>query len=181
MLKPKLLYFFYYAAMATLLPFLVLYYAQLGLTGQQIGVLSALLPVMTLLGVPLWSAASDTTGRYRAFILLTVGGTLASTLLTSSVTTYFGLLASVGALTFFVAPVMPLADHVVLTLLKDQKHRYGSLRLVGCSRLGCCRAGIGGAGRIRSTLGVHSRSPFARSVVGRRGRATCIKSAPAGA
>ncbi len=130
MLKPKLLYFFYYAAMASLLPFLVLYYAQLGLSGQQIGVLSALLPVMTLLSVPLWSAASDTTGRYRAFMLLTVGGTLALTLLTSSVTTYFGLLTSVGALAFFVAPIMPLADHSVLTLLQ-QKHRYGTLRLWG--------------------------------------------------
>ena len=34
MLKPKLLYFLYYAAMTSPLPFLVLYYAQLGLTGQ---------------------------------------------------------------------------------------------------------------------------------------------------
>ncbi len=131
MLKPKLLYFFYYAAMATLLPFLVLYYAQLELSGRQIGVLSALLPLMTLLGVPLWSAAADSSGRYRSLILLTVGGSLILTLVTASVTMYVGLLASVGVLTFFIAPVMPLADHSVLTLLQGQKRRYGSLRLWG--------------------------------------------------
>lgn len=131
MLRPKLLYFLYYAAMASLLPFLVLYYAQLGFTGRQIGVLSALLPVMTLLGVPLWSAAADASGRYRAIILLSVGTALVCTLAASSVTSYLGLLGVVGALSFCVAPIMPLTDTAVLTLLQNERHRYGNLRLWG--------------------------------------------------
>ena len=130
MLQPKLLYFLYYAAMASLLPFLVLYYEHLGLSGRQIGVLSALVPVMTLT-VPLWSAAADLSGRYRAALLLSVGGAAAFTLATPLATTYTGLLALVGALAFFVAPVMPFADHAVLTLLREQRHRYGHLRLWG--------------------------------------------------
>ena len=130
MLRPKLLYFLYYAAMASLLPFLVLYYEHLDLSGRQIGVLSALLPVMTLT-VPLWSAAADLSGRYRAALLLSVGGAAAFTLTTPLATTYAGLLASVGALALFVAPVMPFADHAVLTLLREGRHRYGHLRLWG--------------------------------------------------
>ena len=131
MLKPKLLYFLYYAAMASLLPFLVLYYAQLGLTGRQIGVLSALLPLMTLLGVPLWSAAADASGRYRGIILLSVGAALIFTLTASSATSYLGLLVVVGALSFCVAPIMPLTDTTVLALLRGARHRYGNLRLWG--------------------------------------------------
>ena len=117
--------------MASLLPFLVLYYAQLGFTGQQVGVLSALLPVMTLLGVPLWSAVADASGRYRGIILLSVGAAVVWTLAASSATRYLGLLGVVGALSFCVAPIMPLTDTVVLTLLQNERHRYGSLRLWG--------------------------------------------------
>ncbi len=131
MRRPKLLYFCYYAAMASLLPFLVLYYVQLGFTGRQVGVLSALLPVTTVLGVPLWSAAADASGHYRGIILLSVGAAMVWTLAASSATSYLGLLGIVGALSFCVAPIMPLTDTVVLTLLQNERHRYGNLRLWG--------------------------------------------------
>ena len=131
MLRPKLLYFLYYAATASLLPFLVLYYAQLGFSGRQIGVLSALLPVMTLLGVPLWSAAADASGRYRTVILLSAQAALVLTLLSAWATTYLRLLAVVGGLSLCVAPLMPLTDTAVLAVLGHQRHRYGKLRLWG--------------------------------------------------
>ena len=38
-IRPKSVYFFYYAALACLAPFMVLYYAELGMSGAQIGVL----------------------------------------------------------------------------------------------------------------------------------------------
>ncbi len=131
MLKPKLLYFLYYAAAASLLPFLVLYYERLSLSGQQVGVLCALLPLATLLGVPLWSTAADLLQRHKTLILVAVGGALAATLLPLLTTSYLGLLVVVGALSLFTAPIMPLVDHLTLTLLQDQKSRYGALRLWG--------------------------------------------------
>ena len=130
MLRPKLLYFLYYAAAASLLPFLVLYYERLGLSGRQVGVLSALLPLMTLLGVPLWSTAADTLQRHKVFIVITVGGALAFTLPPLFTTNYLALLALVGVLSLFTAPIMPLVDHLTLTLLSE-KSRYGALRLWG--------------------------------------------------
>ncbi len=130
MLRPKLLYFLYYAAAAALLPFLVLYYEHLGLSGRQVGVLSALLPLMTLLGVPVWSTAADTLQRHKVFIVITVGGALAFTLPPLLTTNYLTLLALVGVLSLFTAPIMPLVDHLTLTLLPE-KSRYGALRLWG--------------------------------------------------
>ena len=122
--------------MASLLPFLVLYYAQLGFTGRQIGVLSALLPVMTLLGVPLWSAVADAFGRYRGIILLSVGAAMVWTLAASSATSYLGLLGIVGALSFCVAPIMPLTDTVVLTLLQERAAPLRQPAALGSGRLG---------------------------------------------
>ena len=131
MLRPKLLYFFYFAAMAALLPFLVVYYGQMGLSGRQVGALSALTPIMTLIAAPLWTALADAADRHRLLLLVTLGGTFILTFLTAWADSYPVLLASVGALAFFVAPVMPLIDDQVLTLLRKEKHRYGSLRLWG--------------------------------------------------
>ncbi len=131
MLTSKLLYFLYYAAMASLVPFLVVYYEQIGLSGWQVGVLTALSPFMTLLAAPLWTAIADASNQHRLLILVAAGGTLALTLLTAWADSYPVLIASVGALAFFVAPVMPLTDHYALTLLGNQKHRYGNLRLWG--------------------------------------------------
>ena len=131
MLRPKLLYFLYYAAAASLLPFLVLYYEQLGLSGRQIGVLGALLPLMTLFGVPRWSSLADKQGRHRMVGLVAIGGTIVFTLVTLYMENYLGLLLSVGALSLFTAPIMPLVDHITLTLLKEQRNRYGALRLWG--------------------------------------------------
>lgn len=131
MLKLKTLYFLYYAAASSLLPFLVLYYQQLGLSGRQVSVLSTLLPLMTLIGVPLWSAGSDTTQRHNAFLPLAVVGALIATLFVPFTVSYVGLLAVVLMVSFFLAPIMPLTDHAVLASLGDQKRHYGNLRLWG--------------------------------------------------
>lgn len=47
-------YFCYFAAGASLLPFLVLYYQQLSLPGFQIGLLSAIPPLTFLVAAPVW-------------------------------------------------------------------------------------------------------------------------------
>ena len=54
MIRPKAAYLFYYAAMACVMPFIALYYAQVGLAAGQIGLLGDLLP---LASAPLWGGA----------------------------------------------------------------------------------------------------------------------------
>ena len=65
MVLPKAAYFFYYAATASLLPFIALYYAQVGLSAAQIGLLSGILPLVTLVSAPLWGALADAFRRPR--------------------------------------------------------------------------------------------------------------------
>ena len=70
----KAFYFCFYAAGAALMPFLVLYYESLGLTGRQIGFLAGISPLIALVGGPLWGALADMTNRHKLIwiILMTL-------------------------------------------------------------------------------------------------------------
>ena len=65
----RALYFIYYAAMAAVLPYLTLYYESSGLSGTQIGLLVGLMPLVMLIGAPLWSEFADATGRHRTSVV----------------------------------------------------------------------------------------------------------------
>ena len=80
MVLPKAAYFFYYAATASLLPFIALYYAQVGLSASQIGLLSGILPLVTLVSAPLWGGFADATRRHHVLLLFAIGGTIAAVL-----------------------------------------------------------------------------------------------------
>ena len=142
MLKPKALYFFYFAAMASLLPFLVLYFESLGLNGRQIGVLSSLLPFMTLVAAPLWGALADATGRAKTLLMLAGSASLVI-LLVPLTGDYVGLLLLNGLFALGVAPLVPMLDHTVLGLLDGQKSRYGRLRLWGAVGWGIAAPVVG--------------------------------------
>ncbi len=131
MLRPKLLFFLYYAAMASLLPFLVLHYRSVGLTGQEIGVLTGLIPLLAFLASPLWSALADSTQRYRAILVVAIGGALLAVIALRYAVTYSQLMAVTLIFAILIAPVAPLLDFTVLTRLGTQKAAYGGLRVWG--------------------------------------------------
>ena len=56
---------FLYAGFAFAWPFMVLYYQSLGFSGAQIGVLTGITPLITLLSTPFWTSLADSSGRYR--------------------------------------------------------------------------------------------------------------------
>lgn len=103
-------YFCYYAAMAALLPSLVLLYGELGFSGERIGTLTALLPLMLMTGTFGMGVLADLVGRRRALLVgLHLGATLGVLGLTQS--------AAYGPLALFVAlfalcfgPLAPLVD-----------------------------------------------------------------------
>jgi len=128
---PKAAYFFYYAATASLLPFIALYYAQAGLSASQIGLLSGILPLMTLVSAPLWGGFADATRRHHALLLLAIAGTMAAVLALSRAANLQALIPIVVVNAFFMAPIIPLIDNTVLTMLGEQRNLYGRQRLWG--------------------------------------------------
>jgi PPP family 3-phenylpropionic acid transporter len=114
----KSFYFLIYAAWACLLPFLTLYYQDLDLSGREIGALTAIFPLVGMVGTTIWGMAADITGRHRALFLLAIGGTWVSVFLMTRVDTFLELVPIVIVYAFCFSPVMPFFDNSVL-------HHYG--------------------------------------------------------
>ena len=131
MLLPKTFYFFYYAAGASLFPFLVLYYRKLGLSGQEIGWLVALKPLTSLFSASLWGGIADATQRHRQLLLIAIIGVIAAALTLSATSTLATLIPVVITFAFFMAPIIPLIDNSVLETLGEQRSHYGRVRLWG--------------------------------------------------
>ncbi len=131
MFPAKAFYFFYFAAFAALVPFLVLYYEQLGFTGQQIGILSAIAPLMMLVSAPLWGIIADVTKRYKLVLICLIALAIVFGLILAIGKTFPALVILFSVFAFFVSPIVPLGDTAVMAFLGDQKSDYGRLRVWG--------------------------------------------------
>ena len=124
-------YLLYFAAIASLMPFVVLYYRQLGFTGAQIGLLAGMSPLITLVGAPLWTGIADTTRRHRLVMSLTIAGVVVVSLIFPTFKTLGPVILLAALVSFFGAPITPLADSATMSMLAGEKERYGRVRLGG--------------------------------------------------
>lgn len=129
--RPKAVYFFYYAALACLVPFMSLYYQERGLNGAQIGVLAGMIPLVTWGSAPFWGGIADARRAHRGVLLIAITGLWLSVLALSFAASFVTLLAGVIAYAFFIGPIVPLVDNAVLGILGDNKAGYGRVRLWG--------------------------------------------------
>src|SRR5690606_2392612 len=129
--RPKAVYFFYFAALAALVPYMSLYYQENGLTPTQIGILSGLIPLGTWISSPFWGGIADARQRHRAVLLLTIAGLWASVLVLFFAGSFTGFLVAILAYAFFVGPIVPLVDNAVMSILGKDKSGYGRVRLWG--------------------------------------------------
>jgi len=137
------LYFLYYAAAATLLPFLTIYYQDLGLTGTQIGFLASLPPLLSLVSAPVWGIVSDTLKQRKLSLLIAISGATLLALALSAIQAFASLIPAVMLFSFFFSPIMPLVDTTTMSLLGGQKERYGRLRLWGAVGWGVAAPVVG--------------------------------------
>lgn len=140
---PKAYYFCYYAAMACLMPYLALYYRQVGLSGTQIGLLVGVSPIITWLAAPLWGALADSTRRHRQLLIAAMLGAMAMVAVLSWTSALIWLLPVVVGFAFFTAPIMPLVDDSVITQLGERRSLYGRQRVWGAIGWGVAAAGAG--------------------------------------
>ncbi len=132
MLIARAFYFTIFAALAFLLPFLSLYYQkELGLSGSQIGFLTGIAPIISLVGASIWGGVADATQRHKTILLVTIGGVWFSVLAIFKAPGFLLLTVAVGFYAFLSSPVLSIVDNAVMTLLGERGDEYGLERVWG--------------------------------------------------
>lgn len=131
LLAPKLFYFFWFAAFGSLIPFVGLYYREIGLDLAQIGWLASLSGLTQLMVAPIWGVLADSFNLRRLLLPLAVVGTILPALLISQTESFSLLLALTVMQAIFTAPIGALADSATLALLGAARDQYGVQRVWG--------------------------------------------------
>jgi PPP family 3-phenylpropionic acid transporter len=128
---PSAFYFMYFGALSFLMPFLALYYQSAGYSGSQIGLLTGIAPLITLVGGPFWTGIADSTRRHKTIITAAIAAAIGLALLVPLVNSFTILFGLVVLFSFFSSPIVSLADSATMFMLGEEKHRYGQIRLWG--------------------------------------------------
>ena len=124
-------YFFILAGMAAYRPFMVLYFQSLSFTGAQIGLLTGLAPLITLVSLPLMTAFADRTNRHKLVMGLSLVIMILGLILFPSITTFLPLFGLTILTTISFALLMSLASSASMFMLEKRKELFGRIRLGG--------------------------------------------------
>ncbi|CAO3630056.1 unnamed protein product [Cunninghamella blakesleeana] len=158
-IAPKLLYTFIFACQGSAPVYLTLFYSsQLGLKGDQIGLLIAIAPFIAAIACPFWTALADKTKTHN-YIMCMI-----QTLATVAIVSVMGISVVVQNIidpeaknhltitlvtitsvcfAFFGMPVLPLVDGGVLKILGKEKSLYGRQRMFGSLSFGIASSFVG--------------------------------------
>lgn len=151
---PFSFFFLMFAAVAAHMPFLVLYYQDLGFSGGQIGLLTAISPLVTMVTVPLWTGTADKTNHHRLIMSASLLVAMVGVAIIPFLTSFTTIFAAILLISIFFAPVVSFANSATMYMLGDEKDLYGRLRVGGT-------IGFGFATMIASTLVEHRGIPVA--------------------
>src|SRR6185436_2368701 len=122
---PFTFYFLYFAALSSLMPFLVLFYQGLDFTGGQIGLLTGIPPLVTLVASPFWTGLADSKRWHKWIMGLGIVVTLVVIFLLQSFTSFVIVFLLIILFNTFMSPVPSLADSATMNMLGKERAMYG--------------------------------------------------------
>jgi len=128
---PFSFYFLYFAAFASLLPFFVLFYQQLGFNGTQIGLLTGVPPLITIFCAPFGAGLADSTRRHKLIMGLGISAAIIVALLLPFAKSFAAVFTLIALFNIFISPVSSLSDSGTMTMLGEERSKYGRIRLGG--------------------------------------------------
>ena len=131
MFYPFSFYFLLYAWMASFMPFMVLFYQQLNFSGAQIGMLTGVPPLVTLVAAPFLTGVADRTRRHH--LLMGMGLVIAAltTFMLPKLSSFAAIFILIMVFNIFFSPVSSLSDSAIMFMLGEERSKYGRIRLGG--------------------------------------------------
>ena len=128
------------SASATFFPFITVFYADRGLSGREIGLLTAIGPVVALLAAPLLVALADRRGWQMQMMIAGLAGVALTTLLLPLAQPFAVPLALVGVSGLTGSTLGSVSDGAIAQMAIRRRINYGKMRLWGSARAGLrCR------------------------------------------
>lgn len=145
-LRGALFYSAYWGVVGMYEPFINIYYLNLGLTGEQIGWLAAVLPLCVMIVTPLVARLADITHRRVLFLAAgCLGYGLALTLFVTAGArpTFPTLIAIIALISVFRGPIISLADSLIAPMAVRHDLNFGAMRLWGSIIFTAAAFGLG--------------------------------------
>ncbi len=139
----SLFYFSFWATVGSYGPFVNVYFAQLGLTGLHIGVISACSSLMAFLVGPPLAMLADRRRWQKSMLLFSLGSTAALMPLFIFPRAFLPIFLIALLRAALMSPMMPLADGLVARMATRHRIDYGQLRLWGSLSFAVAAIGCG--------------------------------------
>lgn len=129
----RLIFALQFAGIGIFFPYAVLYLTSIGLSGPQVGLLLALLPLLSFLIQPVWGLVTDVYHVHRQALVIACFGVVVSLILFGSTTNFALLLLSTVLHALLRAPIGILSTSLALEYLAAEEPAtgFGSIRLWG--------------------------------------------------
>lgn len=128
---PFSFYFLYFAALSSFMPFIVLFYQAQQFNGTQIGLLTGIPPLITLVAAPFWTGVADASKRHRLIMSLGIATAVGLVLLLQTLNGFVLIFITIIIFNFFFSPVASLSDSATIAMLGEERGMYGRIRLGG--------------------------------------------------
>lgn len=129
--RGSLFYGLYWGMIGFYSPFLFVYFSQLGFSGTQVGLLSSILSLCSLVVAPLVSRLADHTNRRRDVLALCLTGSGVMLAVFPVGRTFWIAALLYSLLNIFHAPASSIADGLVVRMANTHALNYGGMRMWG--------------------------------------------------
>lgn len=132
-LRLSLYWLLYMMGLGIFFPYFSLYLQQdQGLSGSQVGLVMAMLPLVGLVAQPMWGYLADRTGSRRRTLAFVTFGMGATCLLLSFFNGFHAMLVATAGLAVFSTVVLSMATAVSLGAMAEEgPHAFGQVRVWG--------------------------------------------------
>ncbi|WP_340022635.1 MFS transporter [Paenibacillus sp. FSL K6-1096] len=120
-----------YGTSVLVVSYFPLFYAHLGFSSPQMGLLYSVGPLISILSNLFWSMMSDRLGTVRKIMALLLGGQLVTAIILFQATSFSGVLLILSCFYFFYYPVFPLADTMAIRIAQRHGRNFIAIRVFG--------------------------------------------------
>jgi len=123
--------FLFYASMACIAPFIPLYFQEKGLSPTEIGLVLTAGPFISIIAQPLWGYISDKRQTVKEVLLFIMVLALFTSIGVFSSGSFYHIWFFMLLFMFFMTPIQPLSDSLIIAYAQKRGLNYGSIRLWG--------------------------------------------------